>query len=430
MSSSSSNISARGQIRNTSSMGYTPRDAMSEGVDNSIDAHATRCRIQFNTATKTIYIADDGDGMNESGILSAARFHNTREASEVNGLRGFGLKAFHIVLSNAESNTYIITRQVGSDIIEMVFKWPEYIANDIYNPQSNDLSVVRSHEWERGALNREHGTMMMVRMPDSMFDTMIRDLPDIIKEMGRIYEVNLRAGFKLEFEIDGNILIPDYSRGINWEDTHPDYRNEAIIEMWCHPVTNEVRVHHVDSNNASELVKSQADGLKRTHLLFVRSTYDVQTPKGNGYLGLVRNDRQLGTIPNVLVTTGDMSRRHVIHATRSTISFTHESDRLFDIGVNKSQVIEENIHPDLLKTAKQIVEKWSAKLYTRKVKSKKVSADPDSKLREKERKNALKRLKELACSDPDVYKNLNDWIDACLNDEEDDDVDTEDDDDE
>lgn len=433
----SSNISASGQIKNALHMGFTLLDALKELLDNSIDARASHCRFRISSASKIIYIDDDGDGMTESTLHAATRFHNTRDASSANGCRGFGLNAAHIRISGAAAPTRIFTRAAGCGVIETALNWSQYVQNDLYNPQVTDLTVARQSEWENGAINRDHGTVTMIPMTDSLFAEMEKDLPNILNEIGRAYETFKRSGLRITLILDGREYEPDYSRALNWEDTPITMRNEVAIELWTHPETKEERLYFwhehgkpewkemVRKNPADEkkLLRDystvRAEGFVETKFK-LRSTYNARwnppqvegvprPPNEPGYLSFCRNGRHLRAIPNEYPTSGDYEKRRVIATARHALFFSHEADSYINISVNKSQVNVDNVHSELLKLVQELSRNWTGRLYERNFKPPK-QVGPDD-VRARNLKNAIRMLKANARTlSDDWYDDFLQWL--------------------
>ena len=104
--------------------GYNFNTAMADIIDNSIAAHATQIDIHINMNPKgeiTVYIADNGDGMNMEGLINAMTYGSkVRDDLSSLGKFGLGLKTASTafcralsVVSRAEDN---ITRKAQWDL--------------------------------------------------------------------------------------------------------------------------------------------------------------------------------------------------------------------------------------------------------------------------------------------------------------------------
>lgn len=73
--------------------GYDFNTAISDIVDNSIAANATKIDITFNISPMneiSIYIADNGTGMDENGLKNAMKY-GSKQRDEIKSLGKFGL---------------------------------------------------------------------------------------------------------------------------------------------------------------------------------------------------------------------------------------------------------------------------------------------------------------------------------------------------
>lgn len=434
---STSNISARGEIDNAQHMGFTDQDSHDELLDNSADAGATRIRTRLDTSSRTLCVDDDARGMDKQTLKSALCFHNARNASEAIGLRGYGLNAGHINLSDASTITRIFTRVDGGDTLEACMDWPQAIRDNVYNPHVTDLSVARSHEWQTGALNTDHGTVTMIPMTDTHFAKFMDNLPSILDDMGRTYEKYLRNGVIMTVEVDGRVYTPDFSRALNWEDTSAHLRNEIPIEVWRHPVTKEERIYywHVHGRPIWEdMVRDDPDAPKKVLRDFqetkdagfvcigntkLRSTYNsqwnptatnasgVRLPYVPGYIQLCRGNRNLRAVPMETPESGDYEKRRIIGASRHSLEFTHEFIQLYDPQVNKNQVILDHIHPGLLALVKKLAKEWAGKVYERYFRPERRVGPAN--VTNRNLKLAVRMLKTIAASNPDWFDEFSEW---------------------
>jgi hypothetical protein len=377
--------------------------------------------------------------MNGDTLESGIRFHKTRDASASIGLRGFGLNACHIVLSDAAKPTRIYTRTAGGPILETELNWPRYLDTDVYDPKVSEISYLRIGEWEAGALNPSHGTTMVIPMTEARFAELMRTLPAILDEFGRTYEESMRSGFRITVVIDKDSFAPDFSRALNWEQSPVNLRNEVAIELWRHPNGDErIYFYHIhgrpiwedmvrkDPENPKKVLRdlsaTEAAGYVKTASVKLRNTYNpqwnptatndagVRLPFENGYLSLCRNGRHLRAIPNECPTSGDFEKRRIIAATRSAVFFSHECDSLFSVDLNKSQVILANIHPGLLETAQELSKNWAGQLYERSFRPARL-VGPEN-MAARNLKRAVRILKDIAATNPDWYDDFCEWADA------------------
>lgn len=104
--------------------GYEFNTAVADIVDNSIAADATKVNVLVNmdpSGTVTVYIADDGCGMDYDGLINAMRYGSaTRKDLASLGKFGLGLKtastAFCRCLSVVSKGTDLVPRKVQWDL--------------------------------------------------------------------------------------------------------------------------------------------------------------------------------------------------------------------------------------------------------------------------------------------------------------------------
>ena len=432
MSSTRSNISAKGAIENLLSLGFTQQDAIYELIDNSLDAEATQVRIRLDSASHTLYVDDNGKGMNMEQLTGALCIFDAKPASEKIGTKGVGLKAGHCVLSNEEHSTVIVTKTAQTSRCEIDADWPGAIRRDHWDPRAARGSEEYRHLWTDGCLNPEQGTTAKIPMPVAKFAEFVVSLPTTLKDIGRIYEKYLTAGTRIQVVVDGMPHDPDMSTALGWEGTPTHLRNEVALEIFHNPTTGEKRVYYRHTygkkwtdmvrNNPDENAKREdvfirdrqtveEDGFVRLGDMTLRSSYRPEwnppldadgerPPYMPGYIAPCRDGRYLRPMPNEFGSTGDYEGRRVRAAARHAIEFTHANDNLFDIQVNKSNMAPDNIEPLLLKTVRELTQKWVSKVYNAHFKVK--TTNPNAEF-ERALKTKIKRLKEIANANREVF---------------------------
>lgn len=126
--------SARRLTTSLRDIGYDFTTALADIVDNSVASGASRVDIDliFDGPSSLVTIADDGDGMSESGLVEALRFGSRRdyEPNEL-GRYGLGLKTASIsqarrltvVTRQAPVQRRITSRSLDLDHIERSDRW-------------------------------------------------------------------------------------------------------------------------------------------------------------------------------------------------------------------------------------------------------------------------------------------------------------------
>jgi hypothetical protein len=103
-------------IKSIAEQGYSLETSLADLMDNSISAHATRLEVLIDTNLEPfmLFLADDGNGMNEDELISSMQFpSNSPEVSRVNhDLGRFGLGMKTASFSQTRKFT-VLTRKKG-----------------------------------------------------------------------------------------------------------------------------------------------------------------------------------------------------------------------------------------------------------------------------------------------------------------------------
>jgi hypothetical protein len=115
------------------SVGYSLKEAISDLIDNSISAKASKIHIIFElTDSLEFHLLDDGDGMDHQNLVSAFRLGSTnpKTAREDNDLGRFGmgmktasLSQCRAVTVTTKQNNKLITRTLDLDEVGKYKKW-------------------------------------------------------------------------------------------------------------------------------------------------------------------------------------------------------------------------------------------------------------------------------------------------------------------
>jgi len=417
-------ISSAGTLENLLNIGYTFQDALDELLDNSLDARATRIALRFNTVDRTLIIADNARGMTKNKLASALFINNTKPASNSIGLRGVGLKAGHAVLSRLAQPTRILTKEEGHYVYEVELDWPESIRANMWAPTPHEISGRMLPVWEANAITPEHGTVMIIPVPDVTLAALLKnDGATLRTELGRTYETRIRDGVSILIDIDGVLSAPDMSLALAWEDAPEDMRNETPIHILRNPATGEKRVYYEhrslrpvwtgmvreDPANEKKTLRDYhaalADGFVTEGEFNLKSVYDRdwnppategrdRLPYAPGYIAPCRDGRYLRAIPLVFPSQGDYEGRRVYASSRHSLEFSYTHDDSIGVQVNKNDITPENIDAGLYKVVESLAKKWTHKLYTGRLKTAR-EVGPDADL-ERRLARTSKTLKFLA----------------------------------
>lgn len=392
-------ISSAGTLENLLNLGFTFQDALDELLDNSLDAHATRIALRFNTTDRTLIIADNANGMTKTELTNALFINNTKPASNSIGLRGVGLKAGHAVLSRLLQPTRVLTKKTGNYVYEAELDWPESIRANMWAPSPHEISGRTLPIWEANVLNPDHGTVTVLPVPDVTLASLLKnDGASLRAEIGRTYETHIRNGVSIVIDVDGVLSTPDMTLALGWEDAPDTMHNETPIHILRNPATGEKRVYYEhrslrpvwtgmvreDPGNEKKILRdyhtAMTEGFVTEGEFVVKSVYDREwnppategrerLPYTPGYIAPCRDGRYLRAIPLVFPSQGDYEGRRVYASSRHSLEFSYAHDNSIGVQVNKNDITPENIDPDLYKVVESLVKKWTHKLYTSRLKT-------------------------------------------------------------
>jgi DNA topoisomerase VI subunit B len=107
--------------------GYTPETAIADLIDNSIAAGATEIGVRLSKGfdnTYTVWIGDNGCGMDEETLIRAMQYGSSRELAR-NKLSVYGL-GMKMASTSFSSRFSVVTREKGGktysatyDLVEM-----------------------------------------------------------------------------------------------------------------------------------------------------------------------------------------------------------------------------------------------------------------------------------------------------------------------
>lgn len=166
---------AKNMIQSLRAIGYDAITAITDLIDNSIDAKATKIDIYFlreDSAGVQIIIKDNGVGMCEKELQKAMIIgskdpSDERETGEL-GRFGMGLKTASFFLGKRLS---VLSRRDGRDSqrswdLDHVYKNDEW---ELFTSLSDELYPLRTE------LEESHGTMVIIDKVDKFFEEAIKE---------------------------------------------------------------------------------------------------------------------------------------------------------------------------------------------------------------------------------------------------------------
>ena len=280
MSKQTNNISIQGTVSNLLDEGFDLISSIKEITDNSFGAGAKQIKIFLNMKTITLYIMDDGYGMNKWQLTKLATLNDRKEVSrEKQGKYGQGVK---LSLAYLTQNKYLITivsktKDHGpkeDDLNQIEINFAESIQTGEYNPRAERVSGPNEELWHKlsmyfGVDNLEMGTLIEIKMDKKKFKELytkittneISQYGNILYEMGVINQIILKnPEYQITFHLqqvveDNEPPLEDYKLDIDEDgQDQDDYSND---ELTNDELTNDDKYdeHTWDVNCSEEYVE-------------------------------------------------------------------------------------------------------------------------------------------------------------------------------
>jgi len=196
------NQSISGTISNLIDEGFDLVSSLKEITDNSIGAQATNISFFLKPINLTLFVIDNGLGMNKSGLTKLATLNDRKEISEAKqGKYGQGVKLALAYLTQLKGTITIISKSDNYDaskedaINQIIIDFPNGIETDNYNPMGETACTANKNLWEEYASKigtPNTGTLIITKMDKrickELYKKIITDSPqeNIIADVGRI----------------------------------------------------------------------------------------------------------------------------------------------------------------------------------------------------------------------------------------------------
>lgn len=316
--------------------GYNFNTAMADIIDNAIAADADRIDIQIDLNPKdevTVYIADNGTGMDEDGLKNAMRYGSKqREDPSSLGKFGLGLKTGSTAFCRCLS---VVSRGKNDDTVRKV-QWDlDYIAKtNAWNlkqptPSEDEVDILDA------TADGKSGTLVIWEKIDRLLKT--------YNNKSSARSALKRTVASLQFHISmvyQRFLDPADSRENNIRIT----LNGNEIEAWDpFSLTEEDTEKLSDDTIDVEMPDGKVSTFTiRTYMLPRRENYSTAVARDNARLS---NDMQGFYIyrENRLIHAGDwlgmFTREPHFSLLRVEFSFDHTLDDVFNVDIKKSRIL-------------------------------------------------------------------------------------------
>lgn len=306
-------------------LGYDNLYAVSDIVDNSIDADAENIWINITRAPKAdfiIQIADDGIGMNEDVLDQASRLGSDVPRNKATDLGRFGMGLVTASLSLGKRLT-IVTRDDGGEILANVTD-VDYMteANKFvkeYFGVAREAEAKIFHEALGGALS---GTVVQITKCDGFKRKYVKNIEkDLTKHLGQVYRMFIRAGRR--FYVNG-AEVPLYD---------PLWLDHESTEVYSDD-NYDLKHTDADGNETRDTVRLRLVILPDhgSRVANTKAGYNVQR---SGFY-VLRNNREIA--PHQLLNLSSLSRHPSLIRFRGEIFVSGRMDDALGIEFTKRDV--------------------------------------------------------------------------------------------
>ena len=420
---SASSISFTGFIISMMEIGFTLWQCMNEKIENSDSANAANIRITLLQDGKLV-IADDGDGMNEEEMKTCGRFHNrTSSAADKHGTKGVGGNIADINLSGGGRVTYCSKSASSSSSSSSPQRVTSMELNygvdteEEYRPRPQEAPRrIEEEVWDKYALDRTRsGTVQLYEsVPSKIYKELCESIKsnDVIHSFRRIwaftYESLLRSGKTIIFDIEGEEFTIHPIDMMKYGETDESNRHIDQCSIWKKTIdaqNEETRVYYTNPNNrklyyrdysrsnkGTETAQAlpEQDGFMKIGDFTITHTYnqnwrelhkeemvrngidlvgcneqDFLNNIGGGVVTIARNRKHVCQFPTS--QTGESASYIPYHQNSKHLLDYDASDTmdgLFNIQLNKSSLVRDNIQKEVMRTIHYLNRKFIGKMKT------------------------------------------------------------------
>jgi len=379
-------------LTNTGPSGFSNYDSISEFADNSADGGARHIKMKFDDASKTIYFADDGFGMERESLPDCYTLykHVACDNSNTNGIFGIGSKAGLIKLSMAKHPTtiYTKTKRVESELTEMKLDWAKTVATGVYERSPHDITRKGETIWDKYGPG-SNGTLLQIMCDGEVYNELKSNIPKICADFGRKYYRSIDTGLCINI-IDGagneSKVKSNNPLGTVAESSHI---GENKIEVYKVKADGSLRYYYkngykksvyIDDTSGKETqhdASTELDLYERMEgcVISINSGYDDDFGEDNSGYHYMRGDKIMDRFAKPFPGTGDFKLRAIVGHSRHIIQFPPRMDTLMKIELNKSRIKEGDLPMTLRKSIDAITTKFAKSLYNKFYKKTKEQAE-------------------------------------------------------
>lgn len=418
---SASSISFTGFIISMKEIGFTLWQCINEKLENSDSAKANNMKITLHDGK--LVIADDGHGMNEEEMKTCGKFHNRSSSSaDKHGTKGVGGNIADINLSGGGRVIYCSKSASSASSASQPITYMELNygvkTEEDYRPRPQEAPRrIEEQIWHRYAIDPSRtGTVQVVEnVPSKIYKELVESIKsnDIVHSFRRIwaftYESILRSGKTIVFDVEGHEFTLHPIDMMKYDKTDHQHRH---IDSCCIYANNggghgdELRVYYTNptngklyyrdysksnkGNETEQKRRPEEDGYTKIGDFTITHTYnqnwrqlheaemerngidvaccndqDFLNHSGGGVVTTARNQKHVCQFPTC--QTGESASYIPYHQNSKHLLDYDASDAmddLFNIQLNKSTLVRDNIRKELIRTIQYLNRKFIGKMKT------------------------------------------------------------------
>jgi hypothetical protein len=420
---SASSIDFIGFIISMMEIGFTLWQCVNEKIENSDSANAKNIKITLRDGK--MVIADDADGMNREVMSDrCGKFHKRSSASaNKHGTKGVGGNIADINLSRAGRVIYCSKTASDETLTYMELNYSAQTEEE-YRPRPQEAPArVERDIWNRYAINASgSGTVQVIEnMPPKIYKQLVESIKanDIVQSFRRIwaftYESILRSGKTIVFDVEGEEYTIHPIDMMKYHETDVSNRHIDHCSIWKKTIdeeNEETRLYYINSKGKpcyrdysknskkgkESTAQPQPDGFTKIGDFTITHTYNQNWRQlhkdemernginiehctnqnllnhiGGGVLTVARNIKHVDQFPTS--QTGESASDIPYHQNSKHLLDYEASDimdGLFNIQLNKSSLVRENIPKEVMKTIHYLNHEFIKKMKSQKEKQEEV----------------------------------------------------------
>ena len=388
---------------------------MNEKLENSDSANAGNMKITLQDGK--LVIADDGNGMNEEEMRTCGKFHNRSSSSaDKHGTKGVGGNIADINLSGAGCVTYCSKSASSPSRVTTYMKLNYGVGDEEeYRPRPQEAPRrIEEEVWDNYSLDRTRsGTVQLYEtVPSNIYKELVQSIKanDIIHSFRRIwaftYDSLLRSGKTIVFDVEGELFTLYPIDMMKYNETEESNRHIDLCSIWKNTTdaqNEETRVYYTNSRgklcyrdysnsnkgNETAQARPEDDGftkngdftlththnenwrelhneeMERNGINVACSEQDFLNHIGGGVVTIARNHKHVCQFSTS--QTGE-SASYIPYHQNSKHLLDYDAndfmDGLFNIQLNKSSLVRDNIQKEVMRTIIHLNRKFIGRMKT------------------------------------------------------------------